>query len=325
MGEMNHMSENDYLKLMDQRRAMFIERDALTTEQQKQRLQMLVTRENLYTRRGLIEPQADPPPFDEMGGSPTEDWSPTTLTATRRLKCAWTDRYAVGDWHTTPPNDMYPYANPDQAYVTRVGVTPVGEACDYQGGLASYDEAFIDLTYETLNGDRPDSQNPSPSGATLIEEAIQPTLELISLDNIGSFCWGSASGDPVELSSVPAYRKLQVTYSVTLHGIQSISPNVINYGGYCHSLPYVSRTIGWSFPAETLLYSPPSMTRSVSVLGLTTGWTVAIPWQYQPQTWNKFLNKSKLKPGQDPYEEIWYSNAEQLIIAPPIDLSSMLP
>jgi hypothetical protein len=311
-----------YEELMDMRTALFIEKDQLAQEYHDRRWEMIAERMAM-DRAGDPAARALPASAEELGGSPNnEAWGTSSLQATRTFKVDWADRYTLGDWLITPPNDMYPYGAAGMAYLNSIGIAPFGEACfDSGDGLNSYEFAIVTAGYQTLTGEIPTV--PGPSGATLIEEDISPSVELISLEGV-ALCWGSNSGPALEENQTPAVRLLHVAYTVTLHGIPSVSVNLINYGGYCHSLPYVSPTIGWTFPAETLLYSAPQMTRSVSLLG-TPGWTVRVPWEYRPNGWNKFLNEEELKSGGTPWQDVYFKGGNKLVVATPTDLSSFLP
>ena len=64
--------------------------------------------------------------------------------------------------------------------------------------------------------------------------------------------------------------------------------------GSVNATTVVSPTIGLSFAPETLLYTPPTLSRSIST-DVIEAWRAVLTFQYKASGWNKFWRIDAIK------------------------------
>jgi hypothetical protein len=121
-----------------------------------------------------------------------------------------------------------------------------------------------------------------------ISESLEPTVEFVTLD-YKNFRWGAANGDEVKEGEAPGKLVRSLSLVRTIYHLASIPTDVLDLVGSVNDTAYASTLLGLTFPAETMLFSPPSMDRTITTAG-TKGWNLAMRWMYKPETWNKFWN-----------------------------------
>jgi hypothetical protein len=93
--------------------------------------------------------------------------------------------------------------------------------------------------------------------------------------------------------------------------------------GCVNSNAMTAKLCGLSFPAETLLYQPPSMQRVISTNGRnaqTDGWQISYRLSYRASGWNKFWRKTT-----GAFSRIYTKEGDIYYNYPLADLSSAFP
>ena len=91
--------------------------------------------------------------FEELAGSPNEQYTDTGFTATRQIKCSWGGRHKLAKQLKKGFGAAYPYNI--AAHVTGVAIAPfhaegLKESIDAR--KAVYDDAMLTVTYKTPDG-----------------------------------------------------------------------------------------------------------------------------------------------------------------------------
>jgi len=141
------------------------------------------------------------------------------------------------------------------------------------GSVMTYDEALVTVKYSQEQKD-------------LAVEELEPTLEFRTLDH-RLFRWASNSDILLE-PEAPGRLLQKMNFVKTFFFVTSIPAAVFTHVGHVNSTPHTSTFFGTTFAAETLLYQPPHIGRSISVGGATDLYTVKIKFSYNPFGWNKF-------------------------------------
>lgn len=188
------------------------------------------------------------------------------------LICGWADRHElVADIlgnHRPYPNSSFP--NPPQAVHAAIKPEPgsyveIGQSCYYSRAVVTidYDSAIKDL----------------------LSESLEPNAEFIIHDH-KQFVWGF-DGNPLLEGEAPGKIVRGLNIVRTNYEMASIPAAVLTSVGCVNNATYNSAILGLSFPAETLLYNPPTTSRVITSTG-TEGWTLTQKFSFKPDTWNKF-------------------------------------
>lgn len=240
----------------------------------------------------------------ELDGFPQEQRTLEGLRATRKLVCAWSDRYLlrgalVGEGSVARPQ-TYPYNINWGAVVRGVTVEPFGgqkrgavtEGSTPSSYLASYDEALLTVEYGTPTGrDEPKIDESSPGPESYFVETLDLGIEHIQLDH-SKFKW-SGSDNPLEAGEAPSKVIATGSYSIT-HYYTPYAPDAIdslagkvNSGTYTAKGIYKSSGVLKSWAAGKLLMMPIKVETVTSPEGnerLNISYTMAI----RDNGWNKF-------------------------------------
>jgi len=191
--------------------------------------------------------------YYEMQGSPEEEKSKEGFKATRRFICNWSDRIAVRDalLNTTYPTFI-------SARAKRLSIVPYAARLEGSGSDASYEKAVVTAEYEFDKKEQ--------IGTDLLTELLQPTLEFITLDP-KNFRWGSVDGDALTKEQAPGLLMPGCEYIVTLFEQDRVTDEMLRYMGAVNTTAVSPRTQGLTglvFPAQTLLYMPPVIRRTIN-------------------------------------------------------------
>lgn len=144
------------------------------------------------------------------------------------------------------------------------------QACEYES-------AILTINYESKGKDPED----------LVAESLEPTCEFIQLPH-KRFLWGSASGDALTEEEAPAKQFRGLNLSRTIYKIPADSlPDLLAPVGRVNSAAYTSSLLNMTFAAETLLYIPPTLDRTITTDG-DPGYTVNMKFAFKPDGWNQF-------------------------------------
>ncbi len=250
----------------------------------------------------------------EMNDSPQEEWSEKGLTATVRLMVPWAYRTTlvgeiVGNWQVYPRNPQ------SGARATSATVVPYPGALTGQllwtPDATTFEQALVTIKYVR------DSQ--TPETADLISEQLSPTAEFLTLDP-KDFSWDIAGKQPLKEGEAPGLLVRGLEYTVTQHKVFNIPAACLTLPGSVNAAAYFSRLLGLSFPAETLLYSPPDSQRKITANAEEPpAWQLTHKLAYKPQGWNRFWN-----PRTGKFDKIYRKGVEYKN-HPPASFAGVLP
>ena len=228
-----------------------------------------------------------PVAYEEMDGSPVERWDANQangsgITAERRLKCAWGDRYTLLREFLTPPGATYIHHGTNSVIrAVRGAVEPfprakvVGTATQ-----ASYSDALISLYYGTGN---------YSSTGELFSESIEPISEMLRLDH-NKFRWKTGGEAQTRLlpDEAPSTPRRYINYVVTRYHLAAVPVEALALLDTVNATSIQSPEWGFTFDPGTLLFGTPDINRRVRTDLTTMGYDVSYRWAYNPGGWNKF-------------------------------------
>lgn len=221
--------------------------------------------------------------YAEEHGYPIEEWLPDGLHATRKLRCAWGDRYTIRDAFM---DQEYTLISGTGARCARVSVMPAPGQNKGALAVASYREALVTCEFE-VGG---------PETVDLLSESIEPSGEFYTLPNGDGkgnyyFSWtGGAAGEFLSPDETPGVLIRSIDYTITKYRVATVPTSAYSLVGNVNDAaihPKTSGLTGWTFAAETLLFHGPRPDRTIKSDGTFT-WTVAYRFTYRPNGWNKF-------------------------------------
>ena len=211
----------------------------------------------------------------EEFGSAREDVSLEDWRAGVTLRVDWDVRYTlIADLLNN--RRQWPYTT---GYTG--SATPRAQTCAMVPDLTTftqteqgiiYAEALITVSYD------------SSVEEDLIAESLEPTAEFITLD-YRNFQWDD--GTPLNEQEAPGKLLRGLNYSQQRFSLTSIHADFYNLIGGVTDADHMSSLLGFTFPAETLLYEPPKSQRTITTQG-DKGWNLTTNWKYKPEGWNKF-------------------------------------
>jgi hypothetical protein len=226
----------------------------------------------------------------ELFGSRNESYSiPTVGQSTVTLQCAWNDAInLVGDIldnRRSDPLHVGMFAN-----AATIKAAPTGYSQDGQVLIPAL--ANVQVTYGTLTLEERESVNAGEDpNAEVISETIEPTIEFITLD-YKNYAWVDGTGvvipdDMLKQDEAPGRLMPGAKIARSWKRVQSLPVGICNLMGKVNEDPYTSLFLGLTFAAETLLYMPPVLTRTITRTEILA-WNVSMSFGYKPQTWNKY-------------------------------------
>ncbi len=236
------------------------------------------------------------------------------------LRCPWNKRYDVVN-SVLAFGVAYPNASIG-AFASKCSIKPVPAepTAAATNGRINYAEALVTVMYDTSKSGKLDQ-----ASGTLYSEEIEEVVEGQKL-NPKNFCWGtSAGGDRVADGPVRQMRYMRIRR--TLYNLTSIPSAFFTLPGKTNTAAYTSAALGPTFAAETLLFSPGSVSRTVTTGG-TKGWNVPMLLSYRPEGWNTYWNPDKSNGGGNPaggYDAIYDEKASAVHKNfPPADFSTLV-
>lgn len=223
-------------------------------------------------------------PCAEMNGSPVEVAGKDSFKATVTLRCTWANRYSlageIAGW------SLYPNLSATGARARSISITPftvVNNETPAQN--ASYENALVVVEYVF------DKDTPDEDGGTLFSESLEPTAQNLT-QPWESFKW--KSGPQIQAGEAPSKILRGLDYVLTKYNLSAIPAAALTLVGCCNDATVSASTLGLSFDAETLLFNPPSLQRTVTIgSSPSKKWTAAYRFTYKPEGWNKFWNARK--------------------------------
>ena len=219
---------------------------------------------------------------DEIHGTYSEDISLSSHTASVQLRVPWGNRYLlVNDlllnrrrW----PTNFGLIAN-------SCAITPFPSQGSTGGGqVINYNDfAIVSVNYGAAGSD-----NTPDDPVDLVSEELEPTAEFQTLD-YRKFVWLTAGGDrirPLKEDEAPGRLLRGLNLVRTLYNRSAVPASVLTLPGTCNDRKYTSRLLGIEFDKETLLFTPPRQSRTVTTDGVGK-WTLQTRFQINPNGWNR--------------------------------------
>lgn len=239
--------------------------------------------------------------FAEQDGSPKEQLTMDGPAMQRILVCAWADRHAlmgelVGNTAT--------FGTSGAAILCRTASSvPMGGKNSGTGSVAAYEKAIITADYPCQKGSGPETVS-----GNLLSESLEPTLEFLTMPYT-EYQWTSAADGPeLTAEEAPVKPLPGLEYLLTRYNQSSIPTAVMSLCGTCNASAWTCKTpglTGITFPAQTLLFQPPTLSRTIQANG-TFVWTVTYRLTFKPnydeggtaRGWNWFWRASENKMSQ---------------------------
>ncbi len=226
--------------------------------------------------------------YEELDGSPVESIDDRGRVSVQRiLQCDWSDRWTLmrevladgglplEDY--TPPT-VPPGFTSLPVRAKTCGCLPSGQN-QGTGTVNAYPKARVAVRYRmlTMHDEDPDE---------LVAESLEPTGEMQVLDYT-KFRWGAPDGDRLEEDEAPAKLVRSLDYAVKMFRVTTILPAVLTLIGKVNEDPVLATLLGVTFPAQTLLYNPPVLERSITTEGVGA-WDLGFRFSFRPDGWNAY-------------------------------------
>lgn len=230
--------------------------------------------------------------YEEMEQSPQESLGPNGFEATRTLRCAWSDRITLareltGEFDSgVDLPQVYPYDSSARVLeISQIRGHDDDAPTAYLGNtrVAAYQYALLTVKYG-----RGVPATGGGGSVELTDETIEPNVEFVSLSPNG-MTWGSSAGTPLEPDEAPGLLLKSFNWVFTRINVAEIPEALDTLIGYVNDDTIVSRSLGFTFAPETLLYTPPFLSRKVNADGITSRWTIQMRFSKKPQGWNKWF------------------------------------
>ena len=218
----------------------------------------------------------------EVHGSVSENYSWTDITASVQLQVAWMSRGALIDDIFL---NMRPYPYQTMLFPKSASVKPLpAKYTSKDQGLQYDDYAIVTVKYGIPKGDENQPEDP----VNMVSESLSPTASFQTL-NPRDFCWMDLAGDPaIKPGEEPGQIRYDLTLERTHFNVSSIPDTVLTLPGCVNDTAYTSSLLGLTFLAETLLFGPPTMSRTIFSDGSSGSWTLNLRFEYKEDGWNEF-------------------------------------
>lgn len=179
-----------------------------------------------------------------------------------------------------------PWPSDATARVVDIQERPIPTAFTEDGQEIVYPETILTVKYSNNpdDGSEPTGGG-APDGADRISETLTPNVEFITLDP-KLFLW-SGDGETLLESESPGKQIFSTGIVRTHYGVTSLSSTLFSEIGKVNSAAYTSAILGRTFAIETLLYTPPELSRTIKTSGVGA-WTLKLTFLEKPQGWNTF-------------------------------------
>lgn len=240
----------------------------------------------------------------EEHGSVSESFKLGEWTAEVTLRVAWNLRYAlVNDLLSNKrPFPHGSYSVLPQAHAAVITPFPGAGATSGQG--LDYEDALVKVSYSSKAKD-------------LISEELEPTVQFRKED-YKRFRWGAADGDPLVEAEAPGTLVRGLNIVRTYYQLTTIHTDFLTLIGSCNNAIYSSVLLGLTFAAETLLYHPPVVSRTITTAG-SDGYTLKAKYTYKAGGWNHYWRQKTQS-----FEQIYDVNGDVYESYPPADFSNIL-
>jgi hypothetical protein len=219
--------------------------------------------------------------YDELDGSPVEEWLPNEFSATRKLICAWGDRNAIIEAAGADGGEVYPHNPGTKAYAYAASAEPFGGQAGGGDGMSSYEKAIVTIKYTNA------SNKPyRTSDGKYVTEQITPTAEYLQT-SAKNLYWDSGHKQPLAEGEAPPFFYRSFTYTITFHHASAVPGGILGLVNCVNGGPMASYSLGFVFAAETLLFPAASAVRTIQ-LGKLNDWQITYHFAYKSVGWNSF-------------------------------------
>jgi len=257
----------------------------------------------IYTPPQTIVPYTEMALPDE---SPTESMADDGARATRAIKCNWADRWRLADllMHAYRINGIFGTAQrtffkPD-FYPHRQGlflknissIRPVGQSS--QGDAPNLIDwkapSFAVLICEYESSDFDDDTTQDESEVKYADESVNIAAEYMTLPS-KKLTWDAGETEKLGDDATASRVIRMIEWELTFTELGTLPQNMIDFAGTVNTAIVTSRTLGWTFGAEQLLYNGLRGQRELFIDG-ARAWEATMSFMWRPFSWNKFF-----KPG----------------------------
>ncbi len=219
----------------------------------------------------------------EEAGSCSESYDDDRgiMKASVKLRCAWTNRHLLvadvcGQRLAWPKGAAGLVPKAATASIEPV-LTPGDPNSSDQQELI-YGQALVTINYTTAIVD-------------VVSESIEPYTEFITLDH-RNFRWGSGSGTPLREEESPGRLVRGINFVRNeLDKTGTLDYTLLSLIGAVNAAPVTGSIINMTFPANTLLYAPPSISYKKDSTG-TVKFDLTKKFTYQQAGWNAYFRPS---------------------------------
>ncbi len=259
--------------------------------------------------------------YSEEDGSPKVTFAVDGYKVTRRLICAWADRYELAaslfdtSFSITSTPRRVVYCNDCQ-------IEPMKGKNTGSGSVSSYEKAILSASYESIKNTW------ETNGGDKLSETFEPATEYNKLP-YEDLRWASAGGDPLMYDEAPGRPSTIMVYSITYYEQRKVPDDAFNYFDCVNSAAIVPKSEGLRnliFTPETLRFDPPSLQHKVSSNG-ESRWNITYRFQYRPNYWagTNYGWNYFWRPSANTYQTIYDKSGQRIYIFRPADFSGLLP
>jgi hypothetical protein len=225
--------------------------------------------------------------YQEMDGSPIEVVNvpkmvggPGGMFATRRLMCAWEDRWTLAGelWLS-----QYPYITTLPPCVAlSFDIKPLDSGpLQTAYGLADYAQAELSVRYQTAH---------ITGSKLVITETLDRGFQEFPLDS-NSFVWADAPTLAVPDGTQPSVKMPHLTYVCTVNNTTSVPAAAISLVGYSNQSAMTAYTFNMSFAPQCLVYAGCRISSAITI-GSLTKYAVSYVFYGRGVSWNTFFRSS---------------------------------
>jgi hypothetical protein len=222
---------------------------------------------------------------EEESGTQSEqyDVDSGTMTAAVTLRVPAADRYTVVADILTH-RYYWPHTPWLGATASKVGISADKNT---KGTVTSqgivYDEYLLTVQYTTRQAQT--GQQTDTDGNVFSEE-LQPMTQHLTLDH-KKFEWSDL--EPLLPGEAPTRIVRSFNLVRTLYNVRPPLPlALLDAPGCVNDAPFTSPTLGLTFPAETLLFGDPGISRQYNSLSGFSGIVLKLSYAYMKNGWNKY-------------------------------------
>jgi len=173
-------------------------------------------------------------------------------------------------------------ANP--AIASKIGIVPApnSNATEVNGTLL-YDFYHLNIAYTTK---KPEGGQTTDGDGNVYSEELVPLTEHQTLD-YNDYEWDNSN--PLKEGEAPTKIVRSFNYVRTIFNLQPpLSGSLLDAPGCVNNAAFLSPSLGMFFPAESLLFGDPKISRQYSLTTGFSGITLQTSFAFRKDGWNKF-------------------------------------